>query len=96
VEALIAEIDDVRGGIGNAGHFVYLGGIDGVRAQRSVPGSTTTQSIRPVFRGTDLQAETSSFIDLSIPFTLADNVAFNSPPDPSHISGTLYFTIFIG
>jgi len=95
VEAVIEELDIIGTGF-PAAHFVYLGGVDGVRAQRNIPGSTTTQSIRPVFRGTDLQAETSGFIDLAIPFTMDDNVPFNSPPDPSRISGTLYFTIFIG
>jgi hypothetical protein len=79
------------------GHFAYHGGIDGARAERDRPGSTTTESIRPVFRGTDLLAETGAFIDVSISFGADHNVAFDSPPNPnSRIAGTLYFTIFIG
>jgi hypothetical protein len=95
VEGFIAEFDQEPTGP-TKGHYVYLGGIDGVRAQRTIPGSTATQSVRPLFRGTELQAETAGFIDLAIPFTKDDNVAFFGPSDPSHISGTLYFTIFIG
>jgi hypothetical protein len=73
IEGVIVERDS-----GPGDTYVYLGGLEGVRAEEKAmddEGNEVTTTIRPVFHGQDLLASPQRFHDLTFTFTTADNIA---------------------
>ena len=72
-------------------HWVYLGGVDGLQATKA--DGDGKSKVRAVFRGKDLENQTSSsFVDYRIYFETTDNL----DPESDKFAGYLSFTIFVG
>ncbi|MCH5372391.1 MAG: hypothetical protein JJ992_00315, partial [Planctomycetes bacterium] len=94
IEGLIIELDN---SLENRLTKVYLGGLEGVRAQEAsmdAAGNATTNTIRPVFYGADLLAAPERFRDLTFTFTTNDN--FEGAPDSGRIAGSLSMFFIVG
>jgi hypothetical protein len=98
-EGIVAELDLKDGKPVYSGnpddydvHYVYLGGLDGLRADGS--GTQAQTDVRPVFRGKDLlsASTSSSFLDFTIDFKKADI----RNPGGQEFEGSMSFTIFVG
>jgi hypothetical protein len=94
IEGVIIELDDSSV---NALTRVYLGGLEGVRAQEAAvddDGNPASRTVRPVFHGADLIAAPERFHDLTFTFTTDDN--FEGAPGSGRIAGSLSMFFIVG
>jgi hypothetical protein len=86
-----AAINDLDTPADYAVFYNYMGGVDGLKAQKA----GAMEKIRPVFRGSELRLSEMAFIDYVIASSPSDQLGTRSGNGDA-MAGTLSFTIFVG